>query len=166
MQVATYTLEHFETALAGVEEKRPSRGAGLRETKTAPRLDLDHFRLRASRPELVIEALEAWPNNAETNPTHLDFVRAMAAIKAALGPKREDYYGQVLKWALGYPENDGKYVRTVWDSIKNAEVGADWLFDQARPYGFRGDVQEDFADPAYPPESFYGLDADGIRGRI
>jgi hypothetical protein len=167
MEAAAYKLEQFEAALADVEEKRPNKtGAGLRETKTAPRLDLDHSRLRASRPELVIEALEAWPNNAETNPTHLDFVRAMAAIKASFGPNREDYYGQVLKWALGYPENDGKYVRTTWDSIKNAEVGADWLFDQARRYGFAGDIQEEFTDPTYPPESFYGLDADGIRGRI
>ena len=165
---AAYTFEQFESALAGVEEKRPNKkGAGLRETKTAPRLNLDHPRLQASRPELVIEALEVWPNNAENNPTHLDFVRAMAAIKSALGPKREDYYGDILKWALGYPKNDGKYVRsTVWDSIKDAEVGADWLFRRARPYGFFGDAQDDFAEPGYPPEGFYSLDADGVRARV
>jgi hypothetical protein len=168
MEAARYTLEQFEAALAGVEEKRPSnKGAGGEKRSTGTRLSLDHPRLLASRPELVIEALQVWPNNAETNPTHLDFVKAMAAIKSALGPKREDYYGEVLKWALGYPQNDGKYVRsTVWDSIKDAEVGAEWLFDQARPYGFCGDAQDDFADPGYPPESFYGLDADGIRARI
>jgi AAA domain len=168
MEPATYTLEQFEAALVGVEEKRASkRGAGLRETKTGSRRSLDDPQLHASRPELVIEALEAWPNNAETNPLHEDFVRAMAATKSALGPKREDYYGHVLNWALGFPKNDGKYVRRTWDSIKDAEVGADWLFSQARPYGFLGDVQDYFfADPAYPPESFDGLDADGVRGRI
>jgi hypothetical protein len=169
MDGTRYTLDQFEAALAGVEEKRSNKkgaAGGERGTKTAPRLSLDDPQLRASCPERVIEAIEAWPNNEETNPRHPDFVRAMVAIKAGLGPKREDYYGQVLKWALGYPRNDGKYVRTTWDSIKNAEVGAEWLYAQARPYGFSGDAQDAFADPPYPPETFYGLDADGIRGRI
>jgi len=98
MEAATYTLEQFQAALVGVEEKRPSkRGAGLRATKTGSRRSLDDPQLQASRPELVTEALEKWPNSAETNPLHEDFVRAMAAIKSALGPKREDYYGHVLK---------------------------------------------------------------------
>jgi len=168
MEAATYALEQFEAALVGVEEKRPNkRGARLGQTKTGSRRSLDDPQLHASRPELVIEALEKWPNNAETNPLHGDFVRATAAIKAALGPKREDHYGHYLKWALGYPGNDGKYVRKTWDSVKDAEVGADWLFRQARQYGFVGDAQDDFlADPPYPPETFYGLDADGVRGRI
>src|SRR5262245_32066309 len=162
---AAYTLEQFEAALAGIEEKRPSKRAPTGPetgTRAAQRLSLDDTKLHAARPELVIEAIQRRPNNAENNPTHLDFVRWMAAIKAALGPKREDYYGHVLTWALEYPGNDGKYVRGVWDSIKNAELGADWIFVQCR----FSDPQADFADPAYPPESFYGLDADGIRGRI
>ena len=169
MEAATYTLEQFETALAGIAEKRPSkRAAGVHETgtKTGRRLSLDDTRLHASRPELIIEALEVLPNNEETHPDRVDIVRVIAAAKAALGPKREDYYGHVLKCGLRYPDNDGEYVRGIWDSIKDAEVGADWLFAHARPYGFAGDIQKEFADPAYPPESFYGLDAAGIRARI
>src|SRR5215475_13266803 len=167
MEVSAYTFAQFETALEGVEEKRMNkRGTGGRETKLGSRRRLDDTRLWASRPELVIEALEVWPNNAEINPERLDLVRAIAAIKAALGPKREDYYGHVLKWALGYPDNDGKVVRDIWDSIKDAELGADWLFNQARPYGFCGDVQDDFAKPPYDPETFCVLDANVIHARI
>ncbi|MGE4257249.1 MAG: primase-helicase family protein [Xanthobacteraceae bacterium] len=169
MVATTYTLEQFETALGGVEEKHSSKTGLLRcekGSKSKSRLGLDDRRLRASHPELVIEAIRTRPNTAENNPTRADFVKWMIAIKAALGPKRENFYGQVLEWALDYPDNDGKFVRQVWDSIKDAELGADWLFAQTRAHGFSGDAQDEFADPPYDAESFFTLDADAVRGRV
>ena len=72
------------------------------------RKGLDDPSLWASSPALVLEALAAWPNDGDTLPSHEDFVRALAAIKAALGPTREEYYGAVEEWALGYGENSAK----------------------------------------------------------
>jgi hypothetical protein len=121
------------------------RGAGAAYTASiGARLSLDDISLHAPSPELVIEALKGWPNDGDSLPSHDDFVRAMAAIKAALGPAREDYYPDVEQWALKYPDNDDDYVRKVWDSITDASLGADWLLKTAGASGAA--AQADFAD--------------------
>jgi hypothetical protein len=112
-------------------------------TSATTRKSLDDPSLHASSPELVIEALGVWENDLDS---HDDFVTALAAVKAALGPRREEFYGDVEAWALGYGGNDEAYIRKTWESIKDAAVGADWLFSQARRKGFHGDAQVDFAE--------------------
>jgi hypothetical protein len=39
-------------------------------------------------------------------------------------------------------------VRKTWDSITDASLGAEWLFQTARASGFTGDAQADFDDGA------------------
>jgi hypothetical protein len=118
-----------------------ANGSASTSTK---RHSLDDANLHAQSPELVIAALEAWPNTSENVPTHDDFVAALAAIKAALGPDREDHYPAVLDWGLGFPGVDEAYVHKTWHSIKDAAVGASWLFGKARAAGFTDDAQADF----------------------
>jgi AAA domain len=101
--------------------------ASRRKLTTASRTKLDDPSKWAPKPELVLEVLRARPNIPENFPTHNDFVRAMAAIKAALGPNREEYYGEVEEWALEYPGNEPEYVHKVWESITNTALGWDWL---------------------------------------
>jgi hypothetical protein len=64
-----------------------------------------------------LDLLKVWPNTPENVPTHIDFVCAIAAIKTALGPDREDYYPDVEQWSLGYDGNTPEYIRERWDSI-------------------------------------------------
>jgi hypothetical protein len=105
------------------------------------RLSIEDVSLHAPNAELVLEALVFLKNTADNFPTHDDFVRILAAIKAALGPQREEYYAQVLEWALGYVGNTEDYVRKVWDSIRDSSLGAEYLFQMARGFGFHGDAQ-------------------------
>jgi hypothetical protein len=83
--------------------------------------------LWAASPEHVVALLQAWPNDGVSLPTHDDFVRVLAAIKAALGPRREEFFGEVEEWALAYPGNDANYVCKTWDSLVDTAIGWDWL---------------------------------------
>ena len=71
----------------------------------------------APSPEHVFSVLKVWRNTPENNPEHEDFVAALAAIMTALGKDRENYYPEILDWALEYPGNDEPYVRKVWNSF-------------------------------------------------
>lgn len=110
------------------------------------RKSLDAIELHAPAPADVLTALKAWENNADNVPTHDDFVAATAAIKASLGPAREDHYADFEEWALTYDGNDADYVRKTWDSVTDAEIGWEWLSGRARSVGDFSDAQADFAD--------------------
>ncbi|MCP4620651.1 MAG: hypothetical protein GY844_29950 [Bradyrhizobium sp.] len=150
-EISGADVASFFTALHGLINKNKwgeiQRGALAGSGTPSTRQALDNAALWAQSPALVLEALEAWPNSADTLPTHDDFVTALAAIKAALGPKREDYYPDVLKWAMQHEEVRPDYVRKTWDSITDAALGAAWLFATAKATGkFDGEAQQDFDD--------------------
>lgn len=127
----------------GELQKGALAGTGVPST----RKKLDDKALWASSPRLVLEALAAWPNNPDTLPSHDDFVTALAAIKAALGPTREDHYADVAGWAMHHDAIRPDYVRKTWESITDAALGASWLFATAKAAGnFDGEAQEDFDD--------------------
>jgi hypothetical protein len=85
---------------------------------STPRKSLDDPSLWAPSPQHVLNLMRKWPNTSENVPTHQDFVRATAMIKASFGPDREEYYQDFEAWALEYPGNDEDYVRARWESIK------------------------------------------------
>lgn len=95
---------------------------GRATTKSIKRKSLDDSTLWAPSPQNVLDVLNARENDFSS---HDEFVRVLAWIKAALGPDREQYYGDVEYWALGYGGNDEAYVRDRWDSIRDAEAG--WM---------------------------------------
>jgi hypothetical protein len=97
---------------------------GRATTKGITRKSLDDPTLWAPSPRFVLDVLNAHENDFSS---HDEFVRVLAWIKAALGPDREQYYGDVENWALGYRGNDEAYVRGRWDSIRDAEAGWDAL---------------------------------------
>lgn len=121
-----------------LETQRTAGDPGKRHT-------LDHPSLWAPSPADVLEVLRVWhPDEL----AHDDFVAAMAAIKAALGPTREEHYPEVLAWAPGARCDEDEATRKVWDSVVDAAVGWDWLASRANAGALA--AQSDFADP--PPE--------------
>ncbi|WJR78771.1 DUF5906 domain-containing protein [Bradyrhizobium sp. NP1] len=148
-EITSDAIDGFFTALRGLVHKKGwgeiQKGALAGSGVPSTRKGLDDASLWASKPSLVLEALQVWPNSPDTLPSHDDFVTALAAIKAALGPKREDYYSDVLAWAMNNDSIRPDYVRKRWDSINDAALGAAWLFATAKATGkFDGEAQEDF----------------------
>lgn len=104
---------------------------------------LDDPSLHAAKPSMVIDALKAYPNSAEL--TYDDVVMIIVAAKAALGPNREEYFPDVLAWAMEHDGISYEFVRKRWDSIREATIGASWLFATVKAAGkFDGEAQEDF----------------------
>jgi hypothetical protein len=97
---------------------------GRATTKDITRKSLDDPTLWAPSPQYVLDVLNARENDFAS---HDEFVRVLAWIKASLGPDREQYYGDVEHWALGYGGNNPAYVRERWDSIRDAVAGWDAL---------------------------------------
>jgi hypothetical protein len=117
----------------------------------------------APKPGLVLEALKERPNTAENVPSYSDFIRELAAIKYALGPNRQDYYGKVEEWALAYDGNTPEFVREKWESIRDSALGWDYLASKvplvAAQHDFADDLPQEWlpgaspANPAVAPES-------------
>jgi hypothetical protein len=150
-EIISEHIDGFFTALRALIHKKDwgeiQKGALAGTGMPSTRKGLDDKSLHASSPKLVLEALEAWPNGPDTLPSHDDFVAALAAIKAALGPDREDYYADVAAWAMNHETIRPDYVRKTWESINDAALGASWLFATAKATGrFDGEAQEDFDD--------------------
>jgi Bifunctional DNA primase/polymerase, N-terminal len=107
---------------------------------TTTRKSLDDPSLWAPSPEAVLELLAAWTPD---ELAHDDFVAAMAAIKASLGPRREEFYGEVLEWAPGVRSTEDDATRKVWESISDAQVGWGYLVAVS---GDLSQAQADFDD--------------------
>jgi hypothetical protein len=112
-----YTVVRRDSGTSGDTSQRSTGDGGRQRNDSKQRKSIDDPSLHAPSPQHVLDLLKAWPNTPENVPTHLDFVRATAMIKASLGPDREKYYPDFEKWALEYPRNDDAYVRGRWDSI-------------------------------------------------
>jgi hypothetical protein len=113
-----YTVVRSESGTFGNTNQRSTGDGGTQRHDSKQRKSIDEPSLHAPSPQHVLDLLKAWPNTPENVPTHLDFVRATAMIKASLGPDREQYYSDFEQWALEYPGNDEAYVRGRWDSIR------------------------------------------------
>jgi hypothetical protein len=107
----------------------------------------------APSPQHVLDVLAAWPNELAS---HDELVAALAAIKAALGPDREQYYGDVEEWILGYPGTDDAYAKKTWDSITDAEAGWSKLANLAGQGHAAAQVEFDDGATGQPiPETAY-----------
>jgi hypothetical protein len=83
-----------------VSEPRPRGGGAELGTvnEATPRKSLDDPSLHAPRPEHVLDALDKWRRD---HMGYDDYVQALAAIKGSLGPRREEFKAEVLKWSPG-----------------------------------------------------------------
>lgn len=146
------TAEHIEKALVAVCElvkKRGCRvvtGSPAITSAAATRNGLDYEGHRAPSPEHVLELLNIYKNTHENVPTHNDLVSMVAAIWAALGPRRQEFRADIIEWILGFDGNTEEYAERVLDSIKDSALGWSWLTAQAHALGYTGDAEADFAD--------------------
>jgi putative DNA primase/helicase len=58
----------------------------------------------------VIDLMWSMPNEFDYG----EYIDVLRAIKTSLGPDREKYFPEVLKWARTYPDNTEKSVRATW----------------------------------------------------
>ena len=129
-----------------VEKKKTTKTA--KTSSSTRRTSLDDPSLWAPSPQMVLDALKVFRNTHENVPSHDDFVTVLCSIKASLGPDREQYYPDVLNWALEYEGGiDEEYVRGRWDSIRDSTVGWSYLAAQAQRHGYDGHIQMIFDAP-------------------
>jgi AAA domain len=115
-------------------------------TGSAKRKSLDDVSLHAPSAQAVLDILAAVPCNDTTFETRDAFVAALAAIKGALGPARDEHWPVVLDWALQYPGAEDDYIEKIWSSIKDAAVGWNWLMTWARSHNYTGLAELYFDD--------------------
>jgi Family of unknown function (DUF5906) len=153
-EITLERVDQFFSALAALIERKGGtivRGTVSSSTPST-RKDGDDASLHAKSPELVLAALECIPVDFDTFPDRDSFVRFLAAVWAALGPQRQDYWADVLEWALQFPGSEEPFIAKIWDSFTDSALGADWLFGFARGFGFTADAQDDF-DDGFDPET-------------
>jgi hypothetical protein len=144
------TQEMVDAFIAAVRELLERRGivvkvsgTGKREgLSSGTRTGLDNPSLHAPSPEAVLDLLASY--RPQGHMPHDQFVQHMVAIKASLGPDREDYYADVLAWAPDIRSTEDEATRKRWDSIHDASIGWGWLCQKA------GYVGADYADE--PPQ--------------
>ncbi len=115
----------------------------------AQRSGLDDPKHRAPSPEAVLELLKVYRLD------HLDhdaYVQHLAAIKASLGPRRDEFKGDVLDWSPGIRATEPDQFETRWASITDSSLGWSWLCAEASAAGYHEDAQADFDDNAVTPE--------------
>ncbi len=66
-----------------------------------------------------------------------EWIAHSAAIKAALGGD-EAHYHVFKNWCLEYSDNTIEVIRQKWDSIRDAEIGADFLYRRAAGNSWTG----------------------------
>jgi hypothetical protein len=149
--ITEITNDQVDAFITAVEALLARRGivATIVGSKTAGstggvRTGLDDPSLWAPSPQAVIDLLAGYEPDVLG---HLDFVAHMAAIKAALGEAREDFYLNVLEWAPGVRSTEFDATRKVWDSVEDAAVGWNWLVDKS---GSATAATADFKDA--PPD--------------
>ena len=110
-----------------------------------PRTSLDNPALWApGGPAQVVDALKQW---RPEEMSHDEYVRALAAIKASFGPRRDEFKGDALEWSPGIRSTEGDAFEKRWESIKDSSLGWLWLSAQA------GIVEFDEVKPGDNPDA-------------
>lgn len=117
---------------------------------------VDQDDLRGSA-EAVEQAVRLLPNTAASHPHRDDYLRVGYAIRAALPDEPERAFAIWLEWALRWElgGNTEESCRADWERMQGPyRIGASWLFDAARQYGYNdaADEFEVLPAPAPPPE--------------
>lgn len=122
-------------------------------TLTDARGKIDQTHLLGS-VERIREATALIPNTNDTHPGRDDYLRMGYAIKAGCGPDHEDEALEIFQeWAARWEGNDAfdcndpeEVERDFHKMIPPYEVGAEFLFDTAKGYGFSNAADDFEAD--------------------
>src|SRR5215471_14151260 len=126
----THSVEDFaRRLLTHPTRKVVSRQGRGGNATSALRTGLDDASKWAPAPEMVLDALRVIWGGMEVQD-HNAFVRVLAAAKAALGSRREEFYEDVLALAPGVRSSE-EGTEKRWESIRDSELGWPWLADQS-----------------------------------
>src|SRR5215472_5550760 len=130
--VTTETLRAFVAALKdklaalGATILRGNSGAVDSSANGGERRKIGDPGLMAMNLNTLKKALELIP--CEKIPDRGEWLKLLIAAKAGCSAS-EDFFEKVaLPWCLRYEENTPDCVRKIWDSIKDAHLGADYIF--------------------------------------
>lgn len=143
---ANELLEEIRKALeAAGADCEPVSGVGAR----ADRSDINQDSLKADDLGLLRRAVEAIPNRQEDRREF--YVQMCIAIKAA-GADLDMWMNWAAKWEGG---NDPEYDLRTWEDLHPPfEIGAEWIYSEARKHGFDNAAEEFTTIPgATAPES-------------
>ena len=127
-QVTPQQLDEFFEEIDGLMAEagyRVSAVAKAMREAAKPRTPIGDLNMTGD-PELVRQALNLIGNDFDYD----EWIRFVAAIKAALGGKTEHYH-IYEDWCLLYAGNDGAIAQEKWNSIADTELGFEYLIQVA-----------------------------------
>lgn len=107
-------------------------------------------------PEQIEDALKYIPNK---QLKYDEWIRMCAAIKAALGGD-EGCYGMFAEWCAQYEGNSPDDIRKRWDSVSESSLGASYVIEKARDYGYNDAANVFEADPDAKPGDSQSMGVD------
>src|SRR5271166_4543729 len=152
--LTSVTIEKLRAFAAALKEKLAAIGATIvsgnsgavgSSMSDSQRREIGDPALKAMSLDTLKKALELIP--CEKIYERGEWFKLVVAAKAGCGGNEEFYEDVVLPWCLRYEKNTKDYVRKTWDSIKDAQLGADRIYGVAREYepSFNDDILEMFA---------------------
>ncbi|HWE72587.1 MAG TPA: phage/plasmid primase, P4 family [Stellaceae bacterium] len=159
---ATQLIEFFEAVKAAVVEHGGAIVSSATGGGEGERLPIGDDSLRAKDLGELARALAAIPNDVDYD----GWIALMAAVKTASNADEKFYAEHFAPWSMRHPKCEETYMRTRWDSIRDAQIGADYIYGEARKHGFQGGVDDmEPADnlPANKDQPQLLTDANGIQ---
>ena len=170
-ELPTITKEQAEGLLGAIQEEvcehlgLKCERAGTGELVT--RRDTNQESLKATDLHLLETAVQSTPNTSDSFPARADYIRFGFALRGAT----QDDPGRGLdifsEWALRWEGNHNgtntpEQVQRDWDTFHGPyELGADYVFDVARKYGFAM-AQYEFPAEAAPADAEVDVDPAAI----
>jgi P4 family phage/plasmid primase-like protien len=138
--------------------------ASLSQTLSGTRHPIENHPDAAADLEMLGRALACIPIDCDDLATYDEWFRMLVALKAACRGDEAFYDEHVEPWSNGNPDNaEDDLTRQKWESIRDAEIGASFVYDVARKVGgFEGyiashfDVIDDSDVTIAPPPVFRG----------
>lgn len=140
-RLSSLTTEELRAFVAAVKNKLAAIGATIISSKSGEvgsslnggqRREIGNATLKAINLDTLKKAIGLIP--CEEIHDRGEWLTLIIAIKAGSGGNEEFYQDVVLPWCLQYKENTEGYVRGIWESIKDAELGADYIYNKVRKY--------------------------------
>jgi hypothetical protein len=139
-RLSPVTTEELRAFIAAVKDKLAAIGATVISGEAGEvgsslggqRREIGDPVLKAINLDTLEKAIKLIPCEAIYDRS--EWLKLVVAMKAGCAGSEEFYENVVLPWCLRYEKNTEDDVRSTWGSIKDAELGADYVYSVAREY--------------------------------
>lgn len=168
LSLPTLSKEQAESLLAAIQDEVCDYlGLGFERAGNGclvTRREVNQEALVATDLDLLQTAVAAIPNTAESFPSRADFIRFGYALRGATQSDPDKGLDIFTEWAVraSHVVNTPEGVQREWDTLHGPyELGADYVFDFARRFGFDMAIHEFPAEPApvVTPSSYTEADS-------